>query len=177
MLPVKFTASVGAPLHLVWFAGLVTVGDGSIVKSKEVEVPEQLLIVGVTVIVPVIGALVGLVAGNEAMLPVPLAGNPIAVLVFVQLYVTPVAMLPVKFTAVVAALLHTVWSAGLLTVGVGLTVIVKVVETPGQLLVDVGVTVIVPVIGAFVALVAVNGFMSPVPLAGKPIAALVFVQL
>ena len=86
-------------------------------------------------------------------------------------------MLPVKFTASVAAPLHFVWSAGLLTVGVGLIVMVKVVATPGQLLVEVGVTVIVPVIGAFVALVAVNEAISPVPLAANPIAVLLFVQL
>ena len=85
-------------------------------------------------------------------------------------------MLPVKFTASVATPLHFVWSAGLLTVGVGLTVIVKVDGRPGQP-VEVGVTVIVPVIGAFVALVAVNEAISPVPLAGNPIAVLVFVQL
>ena len=85
-------------------------------------------------------------------------------------------MLPVKFTASVAAPLHLVWSAGLVTVGVGLTVMVKVDGTPGQP-VDVGVTVIVPVIGAFVALVAVNEAISPVPLAAKPMAVLVFVQL
>ena len=85
-------------------------------------------------------------------------------------------MLPVKFTAVVEAPLHTGWSAGLSTVGVGLTVMVKVDEMPGQP-VDVGVTVIVPVIGAFVALVAVNEAISPLPLAAKPIAVLSFVQL
>ena len=85
-------------------------------------------------------------------------------------------MLPVKFTASVAAPLHLVWSAGLVTVGVGLTVMVKVDGTPGQP-VDVGVTVIVLVIGAFVALVAVNEAISPLPLAAKPIAVLSFVQL
>jgi hypothetical protein len=84
MLPVKFTASVVALLHLVWSAGLTTVGVGSIIKSKEVEVPGQSLAVGVTVIVAVIRAFVEFVAVNEAIFPVPLAGNPIAALVFVQ---------------------------------------------------------------------------------------------
>ena len=85
MLPVKLTASVAAPLHLVWSAGLVTVGVGSTVMVKETGVPGQPLIVGVTSIVPVIAALVELVAVNEPIFPVPLAANPIAVLVFVQL--------------------------------------------------------------------------------------------
>ena len=39
-------------------------------------------------------------------------------------------MLPVKFTAVVVTLLHTVWSEGVITVGVGLTVTVIVKVAP-----------------------------------------------
>ena len=41
----------------------------------------------------------------------------------------------------------------------------------------VGVTVIVAVIGALVVLVVVNEAISPVPLAARPIAVLLFVQL
>jgi hypothetical protein len=52
---------------------------------KEAGVPEQPLAVGVTVIVPVIAAFVVLVVLKAAIFPVPLAGNPIAVLLFVQL--------------------------------------------------------------------------------------------
>ena len=85
-------------------------------------------------------------------------------------------MLPAKLTASVCAPLHLVWLVGLVAVGVGLTVMVKVDGTPGQP-VDVGVTVIVPVIAVFPVLVAVNEAISPVPLAAKPMAALVFIQL
>jgi hypothetical protein len=52
---------------------------------KDCGVPEQPLVVGVTCTVPLIDTVVELVAVNEAILPVPLAGNPIPVLVFVQL--------------------------------------------------------------------------------------------
>ena len=40
---------------------------------------------GVTVMVEIIGAVVVLVVVKEAMLPVPLAAKPVAVLLFVQL--------------------------------------------------------------------------------------------
>ena len=85
MLPVKFTASVAEPLHFVWSAGLVTVGVGLTVMVKDCGVPGQLLAVGVIVIVALIAAFVEFVAVNEAIFPVPLAGNPMAVLLFVQL--------------------------------------------------------------------------------------------
>ena len=174
MLPVKLTASVGVPLHFVWSAGSFTVGVGLTVTVKETGVPGQLLIVGVTSIVPLIGAFVVLVIVNGAILPVPMATNPIAGFVFVQLQVTPV-MLPIKFTASVNVPLHPVWLPGLSTVGVGLTIMVKEVEAPVQP--TDGVTVIVALIGAVVELVAVNEAILPVPMAGKPIAALSFVQL
>jgi hypothetical protein len=85
MLPVKFTASVAVLLHLVWSAGFVTVGVGLTVMVKETGAPVQPLAVGVTSIVPAIGAFVELVAGKEAISPFPMAANPIAALVFVQL--------------------------------------------------------------------------------------------
>ena len=85
MLPVNVTASVVAPLHFVWSAGLVTVCVGVTVMTKETGVPEQSFAVGVTSIVPLIAAFVVLVTVNEAISPVPLAANPIAVLLFVQL--------------------------------------------------------------------------------------------
>ena len=46
-----------------------------------------------------------------AILPVPDAGNPIDGRLLVQLYTVPAAA-PVKFTAAVGLLLHTVWLAG-----------------------------------------------------------------
>ena len=81
--------------------------------------------------VAVIGALVVLVAAKEAMLPVPLAARPIAVLLLVQLYTVPVTA-PLKVTAVVLAPLHTTSLDTAFTVGVGLTVIVKVRGVPEQ---------------------------------------------
>ena len=85
MLPVKFTASVVAPLHLVWSAGLSTVGVGLTVMVKETGVPSQLLILGIIVIVAIIGVFPVLVAVNEAISPIPLAAKPMAVLLFIQL--------------------------------------------------------------------------------------------
>ena len=66
-------------------AGLLTVGVGLTVMVKVDGTPGQPVEVGVTVIVPLIGAVVAFVAVNEAISPVPLAANPIAVLSFVQL--------------------------------------------------------------------------------------------
>lgn len=52
---------------------------------KLTAVPAQLADDGVTVIVAVTGAAVALVATKAGILPVPLAANPIAVLLLVQL--------------------------------------------------------------------------------------------
>jgi hypothetical protein len=62
------------------------------------------------------------------------------------------------------------------TVGVGLTVIVKLDVVPVQPL-AVGVIVIVALMDDVVALVAVNDGMSPDPLAARPMAALLFVHV
>ena len=85
MLPVRVTASVAAPLHLDWSAGLFTIGAGLTVTVNDSGVPGQPLIVGVTVIVPLIGVFPVLAAVNGAIFPVPLAAKPMAVLLFVQL--------------------------------------------------------------------------------------------
>ena len=102
---------------------------------KLIEVPVQvtpaLVKLGVTVMVPEIGEPVRLVATKGAILPVPLAANPIAGLLLVQLYTVPGAI-PVKLTAAVKLPLQTVWLATALTVGVGLTVMVKVFGVPVQ---------------------------------------------
>ena len=79
--------------------------------------------------VAVTGEVPLLVAVNEAMLPVPLAPRPMLVLSFVHVYEVA---LPVKATAVVEAVLHTTWSAGSSTVGVGFTVMVKVCGVPSH---------------------------------------------
>ena len=78
--------------------------------------------VGVTAIVAVIGLAVVFVALKAAIFPEPLPVKPIAVLLFVQVYVVPAVGL-VNEEAVTVAPLHTVISEGTVTVGVGFTVI------------------------------------------------------
>ena len=149
-----------------------TVGVGLTVIVKLIGVPPQAPgAVGVTVIVPLIGAAVPLVAVKLAILPVPLAANPIAGLLFVQLNVVPATAL-VKFTGNVAAPLHSVWLPTPFTVAVGLTVIVNVIGVPVQVtpaLVYTGVTVTVAVTGEDVLLIAVNDAIFPDPDADNPI--------
>ena len=116
--------------------------------------PAQPFAVGVTVIVPEIGAPVALVAIKAPILPEPEAPSPMAGLLFVQLYVA-VPIDPEKLTAAVKAFAHRVWLVTALTVGRGLTVIVNVIGVPVQPF-KLGVTVMVDVIGAPVALVAVK---------------------
>lgn len=134
---------------------------------------------GVTVMVAVIGAAVVLVAVKLAILPVPDAAKPIAVLLFVQLYTVP-ATVPVKLTAAVGDPLQTNWSAGWFTLAVGFIVMVNVIAVPVQLIpafVNVGVTVMVAVTGVLPVLMAINDGMVLVPPAPKPMDGLLFVQL
>ena len=63
-----------------------------------------------------------------------------------------------------------------MTVAVGLTITVNVEGVPVHPF-AVGVTVIVAVIGEVVAFVAVNEGTLPEPLAARPIAVLLFVQM
>jgi hypothetical protein len=81
-----------------------------------------------------------------------------------------------KVTALVVALLQSVWLVTEFTVGVGLTVIVKLCVAPGHKFAE-GVTVIVPKIGAFVVFVPLNASMFPEPDANKLIAVFVFVHV
>lgn len=115
------------------------------------------------------------------ILPVPLAGIPVTLIVLslVQLNTVP-GTVPVITTGVIAKLLQIVCEVGnAVALGVGLTVMVKVTGVPTQLtpLVNVGVTVMVAVTGAVVALVAVKVGILPVPLAPRPIDVLLLVQL
>lgn len=130
--------------------------------------------VGVTVMVALIGVVPALVAVKEAILPEPLAAKPIAVLLLDQLNEAPAD--PVKAGIVTVAPSQTAWSAGSVTVGSGLTVMVKVCGVPGQPDI-VGVTVIVATTGVVPAFVAVNAAILPVPLAAKPMLGVLFVQL
>jgi len=87
----------------------------------------------------------------------------------------PPAGLLMKFVAATGLFLHTVMLAGTLTVGTGLTVMVKEDEIPVQLFAT-GTTVMVAVIGLFPVFVAVNDGIFPVPLAPNPMAVFEFVQ-
>ena len=66
---------------------------------------------GVTVIVAVTAVVPALVAVKDAISPLPLAANPILVVLFVQLNVVPLTA-PVKVINDVPALLHNVWFDG-----------------------------------------------------------------
>ncbi len=83
---------------------------------------------------------------------------------------------PVGTTAAFEEPAHTVWLVKLLTVGVGFTVIVKVVAGALVQPLFVPVTEIVAVIGAVPAFTPVNAAMLPVPDAAKPIDVVLLVQ-
>lgn len=82
--------------------------------------------------------------------------------------------------ALLVAPLHNVTLAGAVTVGVGLTVIEKLVVAPLHEIpppVNTEVTVIFPVMGAAPPLVTTKGAMVPVPLPNKPMEGLEFTQV
>ena len=83
---------------------------------------------------------------------------------------------PVKLMAFTVEPLQTVMLEGMLTDGVGLTVIVKDCGVPVQLL-AVGVTVITAVATVVPVLVAVNALMLLEPEAAIPIELLLLLQL
>ena len=131
--------------------------------------------VGVMVIVATALEVAELEAVKAEMSPEPLAPSPIEVLLFVQLNVVPLTTLE-KFTVLVEAPLQIFWLPGVLTVGVGLTVIVKDVELPVQPSAD-GVMVIFATELLVPELVAVKEAILPAPLVPSPIDALLFIQL
>ena len=85
--------------------------------------PVQLFTLGTTVMVADIGLTPILIAVNDAISPDPLADNPIVVFELVHENVPPVGVL-VKLVVITEPLLHTVMSAGTVTVGLGFTVMV-----------------------------------------------------
>ena len=105
------TLLVVAPLHKTWFGGCTTDGDGFTVIVKVLDGPGQPPVDGVTVMLAVIETVLVLTGIIEGILPVPLAGNPIAVLSFVQLYIVPLKV-DVKFTGLEAMLLQKPWFGG-----------------------------------------------------------------
>ena len=74
---------------------------------------------------------------------------------------------PLNVTKAVEVLAHTVWLPRALTVGVGLTVTLKVLTGPLHPL-ALAVTLTVATTGALPVLVAVKAAMEPVPLVPKP---------
>lgn len=82
--------------------------------------------------------------------------------------------------ALLVAPLHSVTLAGAVTVGVGLTVIEKLVVAPLHEIpppVNTEVTVIFPVMGAAPPLVTTKGAIVPVPLPNNPIEGFEFTQV
>lgn len=127
-------------------------------------------------IVAVTGAPVLLMAVKAGTVPVPDAARPILMLLLLQLYTVP-GIVPVMVTAVEVAPLHSTWLATAFTVGVGLTVMVKVNGTPTQVVsVLLGVTVTVAVTGTVPVLVAMKLGISPTPDAARPIEGWLFVH-
>src|SRR3989442_1410907 len=100
MLLLNAIVVMAAPEHFVWLDGVAAaLGVGFTVIVNVCDVPVHPLATGVTVIVAVTIVVPPFVAVNAAMSPVPLAANPILVVLFVQLNVVPDTV-PVKFTAV-----------------------------------------------------------------------------
>ncbi len=135
----------------------------------------HIFIEGVTVIVAVTVVRSLFTGLNAGISPDPLAGKPIDERLFVQLY-TVLFTGPEKIVALVVDPLHTVWSAGCVTDGVGFTVIMKYLIIPSQPFVE-GVTDIFADIGALLLLTAVKTGRFPVPEAASPMDGRSFVQL
>lgn len=154
-------------------------GPGLTVIVNVLTGPAQLMplvIVANTEIVAVTGEVVGFTAVNDGRLPTPLGARPIDVLLLVHVKNAPATLLP-NVIADVSDPLHTVKLLTTFTVGVGFTVIVKLMLAAAPHEAALLVTVIVPLIGTPVVLVPVNDGMLPVPPAARPIAVLVLVQV
>ena len=142
-------------------------GVGLTVRVKVMGVPMQPFAFGVTVILAIKGDKPLFVVVKEAMFPLPVAAKPIDVLSFVQSKVVP-PTLPVNGIVPLKAPLHLTRLVIGLTVGVGFTVMVNVLNEPGQLFAD-GVTVMVPTIGVIPVFIAVKEGMVLEPEAVIPI--------
>ena len=136
--------------------------------------PTQPLAVGVTVMVATTGFEVVFNPVNEAISPLPEAAKPIEGVLLVHEKVVPAVAL-VKAIVLVVVLAHSTWSAIVLTDGIGLIVMVKVLSGPMQPL-AVGVTVMVATTGFEVEFNPVNEAISPLPEAAKPIEGVLLVQ-
>ena len=169
-MPVKLIAPVEDPLQTTISTGSFTLGVGLTVIVKDCVEPVHDPYRGVTVMVATTGIEPLFKPVNAAMSPVPLPARPIDVLSFTQL--KPVVPVPENVTAVVNDPLHTTWFAGSNTLGVGLTIMVKVCTDPLHVTapnVYFGVTVMVATTGADPAFTPLKAAMFPVPPAPSPI--------
>ncbi len=83
-VPLKLIAATDAPLHAVTSKGRVTVGVGLTFMVNVLEAPLQPVAVGVTVMVASTDALPVFTAVKADISPVPLAPNPMEVVLFVH---------------------------------------------------------------------------------------------
>ncbi len=154
----------------------MTVGIGFTVISKLTGKPLQAFEVGVTVKRAVTGILDRVVAVNAGILPIPEnVPIPMVLLLVVHRYCVPLMADPLKVIGNVMLLAQSVWLFIDVMKGVGFIVIVKLIGIPLQLLEN-GVTVICADIGILKLLEAEKAVILPIPLAGKPIPVLLFVQ-
>lgn len=164
-------------------SGVMSTGVGLTVMVKVRVGPGQLtdplVNVGVTLMVAVIGTVLGLVAVNVKLSVLPESPRPIAELLFDHEYVVVPLLFNVVNVTVVLAPLQTDRLAGWFTCPVGLTVTVNVFGGPVQKIPPYsycGVTRIIPVMGELVVFVALKE-ISPLPVPGRPIPELELVQL
>lgn len=170
----KVMAGWVAPLQMEIFDTAVTVGVGFTVMVNDRVGPTQVLAVGVTTTVPLMGAVVVFVAVNTGIEVTPLIPSPIVMLELVHEKDVPATGL-LKLMAVVVLVLHHTWFTTAFTVGVGFTVMVKLMLGPVQPLAE-GTTVMLPTMGVVPVLVAVKEGMFPLPPAPRPMAVLSLVQ-
>ena len=156
---------------------MLTVGVGYTVILNVMGVPAQPSSDGITVIMPVISALVALAgAVHDGIFPEPEVPSPMAVLLLVHVYVVP-GILAVNAGMLIRSPGQTATDAMGFATGVGKTVTVKLTGLPVQPFDDVGVMVIVPIILAPVVLGgAVQEAILPVPEETSPISVLLFAQ-
>jgi hypothetical protein len=128
-----------------------------------------------TLIIPIIGAVVELIAVKEGIFPEPPAAKPIAVFEFVQEYKELAGVLE-KTIGTVAVFAHKVRLLTAFKTGFGLTVIVKLAALLVQPF-TVAVALIEATLGTEDELVAVKEGIFPVPLAANPIVEFEFTQL
>lgn len=131
--------------------------------------------IGVTVIFAAIIVELVLEAMKAGTVPLPLPCKPMAVFELVQLKVVPGRLL-LKLYAGILVPEHTVELTGTLTLGNGLTVIVKLEAFPAQPLKK-GVTVMIEEMGEELLFTAENAGKLPLPFDARPIEEFELVQV